>query len=137
MSIVSLLVVLCGFLILVIIGMLVWFIIREMSFSRQLDAIRQILIVNSETSAQTVELVEVTIQTMNLVREDDSRRSLDLLERVKDVNNAVNNTIVPLLSRLDGANKVPTTHNSFIANPQSSQINAGNNSGVDQNQNRT
>lgn len=137
MSIVSLLVAICGFLLLVIFGMLVGFIIRETSFSRQLDAIRQMLIVTSETSAQTVELVEVTIQTMNAVREDDRRQNADLLERVKDTANAVNNTIVPILSRLEGANRAGTTHNSFIANPQNSQVNAGSNTGVDQNNNRT
>ena len=132
MSVTSLLMVILGFLVFVIVMMLVGFIIRELSFSRQLDAIRQILMVNAETSAQIVELVESSLQTVTSSRDADAIASASLLERVKDMSLTIQQSVIPVLSRLEGASKSGGTHNSFIANPQGTQVNAGVNTNVDQ-----
>lgn len=123
MSLTTLLIGIVAFLVVVIIGMLIGFIVREMSFSRQLDAIRQILVMNAETSNQIVELVEASLSTVTANREADAASSAGVLERIRDLTQSINQSVIPLMNRIDGLLSQKTVQN-YIAQG-SGQVNQG------------
>jgi sensor c-di-GMP phosphodiesterase-like protein len=123
-----LLLVIVGFLLVVILGMTVGFIVRELSFANQLEAIRSSLITNADTAAETVSLVESALSLVQQSRETDQRCNEEMSAKLRDMSAMLSYNIQPTLALLEAAlikTGPGTVNNTYLANSERGQVNQG------------
>lgn len=123
------LILLSGILMLLLIVMFVAFLTRELFFARQLDSIRDALIVNANIAKETVALVNSSIKIVEEVKTVECESVKHYIEELKDViqvgresQGRIIRIEAMLLARTEHGS---VNHNTYLATTDGSQVNQG------------